>query len=106
MVKGAMTFSLSTNVCNAIDEIVKTGRYKSKSRFVEVCILEHFEPEFPDLEGEAAFKRADELEFAAASYREQAVAAKKKQLDSEVVQLTKAEEEIFKATATPAAPIE
>lgn len=81
----------------AYEKLKAAGAYKSLSAFVRTCINEHFESEFPDLEGEAALKRAEELEFAARNYREM---AKPKLEVEEPAALTAQEEEIFKASAT------
>lgn len=99
----------------AYEKLKAAGAFKSLSAFVRTCINEHFESEFPDLEGEAALKRAEELEFAAASYRVQANKGLFKKLQQsqgetgepelkeEPAALTAQEEEIFKASATVAA---
>lgn len=99
------SISLDPEHVAAYEKLKAAGKYKNLSQFVRKCINEHFESEFPDLEGEAALKRAEELEFAAKNYR--AMAEKPKPISDMVVvepaALTAQEEEIFKATAAGAA---
>lgn len=104
------SISLEPQHVAAYEKLKAAGAYKSLSAFVRTCINEHFESEFPDLEGEAALKRAEELEFAAASYRVQANKGLYKKLQEaqgesgepelkeEPAAFTAQEEEIFKAS--------
>lgn len=93
------SISLEPEHVAAYEKLKAAGAYKSLSAFVRTCINEHFESEFPDLEGEAALKRAEELEFAARNYREMA----KPKTVEETATLTEQEEEIFKASEVGAA---
>lgn len=126
--KTTKAYSMDSEVVLAIEKNVQNGLFKNASQFVNKACRKMFESEFPDLEGEAALKRAEELEFAAKSYR--AMADKPKPISDMVVvsedklvlfkklqqaqgesgepeekeepaALTAQEEEIFKASATP-----
>ena len=90
------SISLEPEHVAAYEKLKAAGAYKSLSAFVRTCINEHFESEFPDLEGEAALKMAEKLEFASRNYREM---AKPKTVEKPAA-LTAQEEEIFKASAT------
>lgn len=82
----------------AYEKLKSEGKFKSLSQFVRRCVEEHFETEFPDLVGEAAIARAEELEFAAKQYRAMAFNSIPLPPEREAPsELSAEEEEVFKA---------
>jgi hypothetical protein len=69
--KQLRTFSIRPELSQGIDKLVESGRFRSATSVIERCLEEHFNP-YPDLPGQEALKKAEELELAARGYRVQA----------------------------------